>query len=93
MALRASQRGRGSVRGEPDRRPFLNRTLGRRRLRARRPRINVAGDGVDLDFTIVVGLNNAGECRYFVGEAEYPGWEIRKMALEALFFEVEEEGI
>jgi len=57
------------------------------------PRINVSGDGVDLDFTIVVGLNNAGECRYFVGEAEYPGWEIRKMALEALFFEVEEEGI
>src|SRR5690349_25171042 len=32
-------------------------------------RINVAGDGVDVDFTIVVGLSNAGECRYFVGEA------------------------
>ena len=57
------------------------------------PRINISGDGVDVDFTIVVGLNNAGECRYFVGEAEYPGWEIRKMALEALFFEVEEEGL
>ena len=57
------------------------------------PRINVSGDGVDLDFTIVVGLNNAGECRYFVGEAEYPGWEVRKMALEARFFEVVEEGL
>jgi hypothetical protein len=51
------------------------------------PRIHVSGDGVDVDFTIVVGLNPSGECRYFVGEAEYPGWEVRKMALEMLFFE------
>ena len=57
------------------------------------PRINVSGDGVDVDFTIVVGLTPSGECRYFVGEAEYPGWEIRKMALEALFFEAEEDDL
>ena len=42
---------------------------------------------------IVVGLTPSGECRYFVGEAEYPGWEIRKMALEALFFEAEEDDL
>ena len=57
------------------------------------PRINVSGDGVDVDFTIIVGLNPAGECRYYVGEAEYPGWELRRWALEALFFEAQEEEI
>lgn len=55
------------------------------------PRINISGDGIDVDFTVVVALNPAGECRYFVGEAEYPGWEVRKMALDALFFEAEED--
>ena len=55
------------------------------------PRINVSGDGVDVDVTIVVGLNPSGECRYYVGEAEYPGWEVRRMALDALFFEAQEE--
>ena len=57
------------------------------------PRINVSGDGVEVDFTIVVGLNPTGECRYFVGEAEFPGWEVRKMALDGLFFEAEDDDL
>jgi hypothetical protein len=55
------------------------------------PRINVSGDGIDVMITAVVGINHAGECRYFVGEAEYIGWEVRKMALEQLFFEGPDE--
>ncbi|MEZ5286385.1 MAG: hypothetical protein R2712_16565 [Vicinamibacterales bacterium] len=55
------------------------------------PRIHVHGDGVDVDFTAIVGINASGECRYYVGEAEYLGWEVRKLALDLLFFE-EEEG-
>ena len=55
------------------------------------PRINISGDGVDVELFAVVGINHAGECRYYVGEAEYMGWEIRKMALDLLFFEPHEE--
>jgi hypothetical protein len=55
------------------------------------PRINVQGDGVDIDFTAVVGINPAGACRYFVAEAEYTEWEVRKLALDVLFFEDVEE--
>jgi hypothetical protein len=55
------------------------------------PRIEIHGDGVDVQMTAVVGINAAGECRYFVGEAEYLGWEIRKMALDVLFFESQDE--
>lgn len=35
--------------------------------------------------------NAAGECRYFVGEHEFLGWEVRKLALEPLFFGDDEE--
>jgi hypothetical protein len=55
------------------------------------PRINITGDGVDVELFAMVGINHAGECRYFVGEVEYLGWEIRKMALDLLFFEQPEE--
>ena len=54
-------------------------------------RINVSGDGVDVQFTAITGINPAGQCRYFVGEHEYVGWEIRKMALDLLFFEESDE--
>ena len=54
-------------------------------------RINVSGDGVDVQFTAITGINPAGHCRYFVGEHEYLGWEVRKMALDLLFFEEIEE--
>jgi hypothetical protein len=55
------------------------------------PRISISGDGVDVMITAVVGINHAGECRYFVGEAEYLGWEVRKQALDQLFFEDPDE--
>lgn len=50
-------------------------------------RIHVHGDDVDVDFTAVVALDGAGVCRFVVGEAVYAEWEIRRMALEQLFFE------
>ena len=53
-------------------------------------RIDVRGDGVDVEFTAVVSLDVAGVCRLVVGEAMYSEWEIRRMALEQLFFEEEE---
>jgi sugar-specific transcriptional regulator TrmB len=55
------------------------------------PRINISGDGVDVELFAVVGINHAGDCRYYVGEVEYMGWEIRKMALDVLFFEQQED--
>ena len=51
------------------------------------PRINVTSEGTDAHFTAIVNINPAGECRFFVGENEYLAWEIRKLALEPLFFE------
>ena len=50
-------------------------------------RINVHGEDVDVDFTAVLTLDPAGECRLVVGEALYSEWEIRRMALELLFFD------
>ncbi len=50
-------------------------------------RIHVRGDGLDLDLTAIVVLDSAGVCRFVVGEAMYAPWEIRRMALEQLFFE------
>jgi hypothetical protein len=51
------------------------------------PRIHVRGDDVDVEFTAVVTLDVAGECRFVIGEAMYAEWEIRRMALDLLFFE------
>jgi hypothetical protein len=50
-------------------------------------RIHVHGDDVDVDFTAVVALDAAGACRFVVADDLYPEWEIRRMALEQLFFE------
>jgi hypothetical protein len=55
------------------------------------PRINISGDGVDVELFAVVGINPNGACRYFVAEHEYLGWEIRKLALDTLFFERDED--
>ena len=55
------------------------------------PRINISGDGVDVELFAIVSINPHGACRYFVGETEYLGWEIRKLALDLLFFEQDEE--
>ena len=54
-------------------------------------RIEITGDGVDVQITAIVGINPHGDCRYYVGEAEYLGWEVRKLALDLLFFEEFEE--
>lgn len=54
-------------------------------------RINVRGEDVDVDFTAVMTLDAAGQCRFVVGEALYSEWEIRRMALEQLFFEEAQE--
>lgn len=53
-------------------------------------RIHIQGDGVEVDFTAVVTLDQSGACRFVIGEAVYSEWEIRKMALEELFFQEEE---
>ncbi len=50
------------------------------------PRINISGDGVDVHLTAIVGINAHGDCRYFIGEGEFLGWEVRKQALDQLFF-------
>jgi hypothetical protein len=54
-------------------------------------RIHVRGEDVDVDFTAVVALDAAGVCRFLVGEVMYSEWELRRMALEQLFFEESEE--
>ena len=50
-------------------------------------RIHVQGEEVDGDFTAVVSIDASGVCRYVVGEVMYSDWELRRMALEQLFFE------
>ena len=54
-------------------------------------RIHVHGEEVDVEFTAVVTLDVTGLCRFVVGEAVYSDWEIRRMALEQLFFEESDE--
>jgi hypothetical protein len=55
------------------------------------PRIHVQGEDVDVEFTAIVTIDPSGACRFVVGEAMYSDWEIRRMALEQLFFEETEE--
>ena len=50
-------------------------------------RIHVQGGDVDVEFVAIVTLDATGQCRFAVGEAYYADWEIRRMALEQLFFE------
>jgi hypothetical protein len=50
-------------------------------------RILIHSEEVDLDITAVVTLDVNGGCRLVVGEAMYSDWEVRRMALEQLFFE------
>ena len=54
-------------------------------------RIEISGDGVDVQITAIVGINPHGDCRYYVREGEFLGWEVRKQALDLLFFEEAEE--
>jgi len=50
-------------------------------------RIDVHGEDIDVEFTAIVTVDAAGLCRFVVGEVMYSEWEIRRMALEALFFD------
>jgi len=54
-------------------------------------RIHVQGEDIDVDITAIVTVDTTGACRFVVGEAMYSDWELRKMALELLFFEEPEE--
>jgi hypothetical protein len=54
-------------------------------------RIHVEGEELDVAFSAVVTLDVTGQCRFVVGEAVYSEWEIRRMALEQLFFEETDE--
>ncbi len=54
-------------------------------------RIQVVGEDTDVNFTAVVTIDASGACRFVVGEAVYADWEIRKMALESLFFDDADE--
>jgi hypothetical protein len=55
-------------------------------------RIHVHGEDIDVQFVAVVTLDTTGLCRFVVGEALYSDWEIRRMALEQLFFEESDDG-
>lgn len=55
------------------------------------PRIHVRSEDVDVDFTAILSLDPAGHCRFVVGEVLYSDWEVRRMALELLFFDETEE--
>lgn len=54
-------------------------------------RIHVHGEDIDVDFTAIVTGDTTGVCRFVVGETMYSDWEVRKMALELLFFEEMDE--
>ena len=54
-------------------------------------RIQIQGEDIDVDITAIVTVDTSGMCRFVVGEAIYSNWELRRMALELLFFEEVEE--
>jgi hypothetical protein len=49
-------------------------------------RVLVQGEDIDVEFVAIVTLDVSGQCRFLVGEAMYSDWEIRRLALELLFF-------
>lgn len=55
-------------------------------------RILVHSEDLDVDLTAIVTLDPSGACKLIIGEAMYSDWEVRRMALEQLFFEDVEEG-
>jgi hypothetical protein len=51
------------------------------------PRINIHSEDVDVGITAILTLDPSGQCRFVVGEALYAEWEVRRLALELLFFD------
>jgi hypothetical protein len=56
-------------------------------------RILIHGEDIDVDLTAIVTLDPSGACKLVIGEAMYSDWEVRRMALEHLFFEEADEGV
>jgi hypothetical protein len=54
-------------------------------------RIHIHSDDVDVDVTAILTLDPAGQCRFVIGELLYADWEVRRLALELLFFDEPEE--
>ena len=54
-------------------------------------RILIHGEDIDVDLTAIVALDPSGACKLIIGEAMYSDWEVRRMALEPLFFEETDE--
>jgi hypothetical protein len=54
-------------------------------------RILVHSEEIDIDLTAIVTLDPMGSCKLVIGEAMYSDWELRRMALELLFFEESDE--
>jgi hypothetical protein len=54
-------------------------------------RILIHSEDVDVDLTAIVSLDPSGACKLIIGEAAYSDWEVRRMALEQLFFEEMDE--
>jgi hypothetical protein len=44
------------------------------------------GENKQPVFDITIGLNDEGECMFSVGGKERESWQVRRMALEGLFF-------
>jgi hypothetical protein len=51
-------------------------------------KIEVRDQNDKLMFETTVTLNNEGECRLLVKSMEYTLWQVRKLALEQMFFSV-----
>jgi hypothetical protein len=54
-------------------------------------RILIHGEDIDVDLIAIVALDPSGACKLIIGEAMYSDWEVRRMALEQLFFEETDE--
>ena len=46
----------------------------------------VVSVGYEAKFTITISLTNGGQCKFIVKEQELEQWQVRRMALEDLFF-------
>jgi hypothetical protein len=49
--------------------------------------IVIASSKTNEEFRFTVGLNDEGRCQLRLNSQEFEQWQVRKMALEALFFE------
>ena len=47
----------------------------------------IHSEDVDVAITAILTLDPTGQCRFVIGEALYAEWEVRRLALELLFFD------